>query len=263
MIHKVLLHVWLLQIICSVELGCAQLECLVSLVFRAREHNDIAAHFGRELDGEVSEPTDPYHAHCVPWSHVCPYKGDENCLPGAHERAGELRRDRLGDLSKAGSRKNAVRRPRRCVVVVCAVVVGTLGAVIGITRQAVCAVSAAAADVAYADSVSSGLTLAGLFEKEGEGACLRFQILHVSPDFLDDADTFVAEDYTTVREVHVCAAETGVLVLDENFIRPRGISGDLGLDDSARFGASEGCVFDLGRERTHGGRLSWLMVRSG
>ena len=140
-----------------------------------------------------------------------------------------------------------------------AVVIGTIGAEPRISQQAVCAVPAAAAHEAYADSISSSSSLMG-FAREGEGACLHFHVLHISPDFFDDADAFVAEDNVIVREVLICAAETGELVFEEDFVGAGPISGDLSFDDTAGFGPFEGRIFDLGGEGAHSGRLSWLRV---
>jgi hypothetical protein len=62
----------------GVEFRRAEIARLLALRVRAREYDHTGAHFGKELDGDVSKASYPYNSDSVCWADVVRLDDVEN-----------------------------------------------------------------------------------------------------------------------------------------------------------------------------------------
>lgn len=86
----------------SVEFGSAELHGLVSLAVGATEDDDLAAHLGGELDGQVTETANADDTDAVGWLGVVHVKSVEDGGTTAHQGSGSLVLELVGNLEEEG-----------------------------------------------------------------------------------------------------------------------------------------------------------------
>ena len=206
-----------LAVLHGVELLRAELEGFGLFAVGAGEDDDLAAHLGCKLDGQVAQAADADDAHAVGALRVVELQRVEDRRASAHQGRGVLVLDAVGDLEQevglpdCGCGEGAL-------VQVGVSVHGALGAEGLNATEALLAVAAAIVLVAPADSVT------------------LFHCLHERTGLFDDAGALMAEGHVGALVVDVGAAETGVGDFDEDFIWADGPAA-LALDDLAVFGA--------------------------
>lgn len=88
----------LLDTLCGVEFGRSELHRFILFAVGAREDDDLTAHLGGELDGQMAQPSDTYNANAVGAFEVVHLKCGENGGASAHERRGVLVLNAVWDL---------------------------------------------------------------------------------------------------------------------------------------------------------------------
>lgn len=210
------------------ELAGAEFACLLFFAVGAGEHDDVAAHLGRELDGQVAEAANADYANAVGGLDAVGVEGVPDGGSAAHERRGLGVCELLWDLEQERLFPHAVRGEAALVEIGAAVHLAVVAVVFAAGQAAVTA-AAAVVLVAPADAVA------------------LLQALDVGSNLVDDAGALVAEDHVGTLVVLICAAETGSGNFDEDLVTLEIWSCGFGLDNLALLAALEYC------EARHGG----------
>ena len=138
----------------GVEFRRAELHRLGLFAVGAAEDDDLAAHLGGELDGEVAEAADADDADAVGGADVVHFQRVEDGGAAAHEGGGEGAGDGVGDPEEVGFAEDGVGG-HGADVQVGEAVHDSLGAEGLLARQALLAAAAAVVEVSITGSVAS------------------------------------------------------------------------------------------------------------
>lgn len=200
------------------ELLCAELHGLVLFALGSGEDDDVAAHLGRVLDGQVAETTDTHDTDAVGGLYVVGVQGVENGGSTAHQGCGFGVGELIGDLEDEGLALDGVGSKAALVEVGHAVHLA-LVAVGFLACEALVAATAGVVLVSPSDAVA------------------LLQVLHVGSKLFYDTDTLVAECHVGSLVVLIGSAETGGGYFDEDLVVLEVGLGGLRLDDLALLGA--------------------------
>lgn len=203
------------------ELGGTELHGLFLLGLGAGENNNLAAHLGGELDGEVTKTADTNDTNTVSRLGAVVVESSEYGDTTAHQRCSVSVGDLIRKLEEEGLAPDTAVSETALVQV-------------GVSKH----LALRAVDVVSAKALLT--VFAGAVSESPSDAVADLEVGGVGAESLDDTDTLVAENHALLAEVLVGATETGAgdLYVDLIALEFCG-TGGLALGDGAAVRALE------------------------